>query len=88
MWRALTFVALVGCSTSTLPASAACSASSDCDKGLMCLDFAQINGSACMNVGKQCTIACTDDASCASLGSAFRCFATCTADKVCGKVGP
>ena len=90
MWRTLVVVvALAACSSSsTLPATAVCKASSDYDKGLSCLDFAQFTGSACMNVGKQCTITCTDDPSCASLGSDFKCFATCTTDKVCGKVGP
>jgi len=86
--KALAFAALVACSSSPLPAGAECSASSDCDKGLMCLGVAQFTGSACTTVGKTCSTTCTDDPSCAPLGSAFKCFATCTTDKVCGKVGP
>ena len=75
---------VVACtSSSTLPAGAVCKATSDCDKGLQCLDVAQINGSACTVVGKSCSIPCTDNTSCSSLGSNFLCFATCTADKDC-----
>lgn len=91
MLRALVLVTtLAACSSSsTLPAGAVCKANGDCDTPLSCLDVAQFNGSACTVVGKSCSHTCTDDASCAGLGSNFKCFATCTTDKVCEMaVGP
>ena len=74
---------LASCGTSSLPAGAACSATADCDADLQCLDVAQFSGSACMVVGKQCTIVCTDDPSCSTLGASFKCFQGCATDKTC-----
>ena len=80
---------LCGCGTSALPAGAVCDATSDCDTGLTCLEYAQVTATSCMVIGKACTTTCVNDASCAALGASFKCFATCTADKVCGEVaGP
>jgi len=83
MLRALVIFVAACTSTSTLPAGAVCKVTADCDHGLQCLDVAQFSGSACTVVGKSCSIACTDNPSCASLGSNFMCFATCGADKDC-----
>ena len=76
---------LVACSSSsTLPAGAVCKATADCDKGLMCLEVAQFgSGSACTVIGMSCSLPCTDNSSCSSLGSSFACFATCSTDKDC-----
>lgn len=85
-WRILLVSLVCSCGTSALPAGAVCDATSDCDDGLTCLEFAQITGTSCMVVGKQCSTTCIDDTSCAPLGANFRCFATCTADKMCGEL--
>jgi hypothetical protein len=84
MLRILAVLAVASCGTSSLPAGAACNATADCDADLQCLDLAQFSGSACMVVGKQCTIVCTDDPSCATLGSNYKCFQGCATDKTCG----
>jgi hypothetical protein len=79
------FFALGSCGTSSLlPAGAACTATTDCDVDLQCLDLAQFSGTTCTVVGKQCTIVCTDDPSCATLGANFKCFQGCATDKTCG----
>ena len=78
----------VACAGNLAPAGAVCSATADCDQGLMCLDLGQFMGSQCFSAGRACSITCTDDTACAKLGSDFKCFATCSTDKVCGKVGP
>ena len=72
--------------TSTLPAGAVCDQTSECDPDLTCLEIAQVTATSCTVVGKTCSTSCVDDASCAPLGTEFRCFATCTTDKVCGEV--
>ena len=61
-----------------------CVMSSDCDADLQCLDVAQFTGTMCMNVGKACSIVCTDDSSCATLGTGYKCFQGCGAFKTCG----
>jgi hypothetical protein len=88
MTRILIIVALAACGTSSLPAGAKCTATADCDSGLTCLDVAQFSGTTCTTVGKTCSTTCTDDPSCAPLGANFKCFATCTADKVCAMTAP
>jgi hypothetical protein len=79
MTRTLLLFAIAACGTTPLPPGAVCKATADCESNLMCLDVAQFAGSACTTVGKSCSTSCTTDASCASLGSNFKCFATCTA---------
>jgi hypothetical protein len=83
---AFLFVLVSACGTSDLPAGAVCEATADCEGGLSCLDIAQINGTTCTVVGKTCSTTCANDAACAPLGANFRCFATCTTEKVCGEV--
>jgi hypothetical protein len=61
-----------------------CTVTADCDADLQCLDVAQFTGTMCMNVGKACSIVCTDDTSCASLGDGYKCFQGCGAFKTCG----
>ncbi|MBL0213784.1 MAG: hypothetical protein IPQ07_07870 [Myxococcales bacterium] len=73
-------------STSTLPPGAVCDQTSECDPDLTCLEIAQVTATSCTVVGKTCSTTCINDASCAPLGADFRCFATCTADKVCGEL--
>jgi len=84
--RTLMILALASCASDSLPAGAVCEATSDCETSLSCLDVAQFTGTTCMVVGKTCTTTCTDDASCSALGANFKCFATCTTEKACGKV--
>jgi hypothetical protein len=75
-----------GCTTSSsLPAGAVCQQTTDCDAALQCLDLAQFTGSACSVIGKTCSLACTADTSCASLGSNFKCFAGCGSAMTCGE---
>lgn len=82
-------ILLSACGTSSLPAGAVCDSTSECDSGLTCLEYAQVTPTSCTVVGKACSTTCTNDASCASLGANFKCFATCTTEKVCGEVaGP
>jgi hypothetical protein len=83
-----TVIALVtaACSTGPLPAGAVCDQAADCESTLSCLDIAQINGTTCTVVGKTCSITCSVDGDCATLGTNFRCFAGCGVDKVCGEV--
>jgi hypothetical protein len=81
-------LAVAGCATNTLPAGAKCSATADCDSGLMCLDVAQFAGTTCTVVGKACSIVCTGDPGCTSLGTNFKCFAGCGADMTCEMAGP
>jgi hypothetical protein len=76
--------ALAACGTSSLPAGAQCSQSSECDSNLSCLDLAQFSGSVCSVVGKTCSKVCGGDTDCASLGSNFKCFAGCASDMTCG----
>jgi hypothetical protein len=83
---AIVLLLVSACGTDSLPAGGVCKQTSDCDSDLMCLDVAQFSGTTCMVVGKSCSITCQDDAGCASLGSNFRCFAGCGADKVCGMI--
>jgi hypothetical protein len=77
-------VLAAACGTDPLPAGAVCKASSDCKTGLECVDVAQFNGSACSVVGKACSITCTTDPDCATLGTNFHCFAGCDSTKFCG----
>jgi hypothetical protein len=82
---ALVLVALVACTSSSLPAGAACSGSgADCDDGLSCLQFGEFVGSACSVVGDMCTKTCGSNGDCASLGSNFMCFASCGGTMICG----
>ncbi len=81
---AFTLTLLFGCMTK-LPAAAECTESSACDTGLSCLDVAQFSGGSCTVVGKECTIVCTGDGDCASLGSNFKCFAGCGSDMTCSE---
>ena len=83
MTRTLLLLAIAACGTTPLPAGAVCKTTADCESNLMCLDFAQFSGSNCMTVGKSCSTTCTDDASCAPLGTNFKCLATCTTAKAC-----
>ena len=78
------FVAFVACGTSQLPPGAQCSASSDCDTGLSCLDLSQFTGSACSVIGKTCSKVCADDSDCALVGTNFKCFAGCGSAMTCG----
>jgi hypothetical protein len=84
MIRIVLLAALAACSTSSLPAGAQCSQTSECDTDLMCLDLAQFTGSACSVIGKTCSKVCADDTGCTSLGSGYKCFAGCGSDKTCG----
>jgi hypothetical protein len=74
---------LAACGSSS-SAGNTCALPADCDADLQCLDVAQFTGTACMNVGKACSIVCTDDTSCATLGDGFKCFQGCGAFKTCG----
>ena len=74
--------------SSKLPPGAVCKQTTDCESDLMCLDVAQFSGTACTVVGKSCSQVCTSDPDCASLGSNFKCFAGCGADKTCEATGP
>ena len=74
-------VAACGSSSS---AGDTCTVTADCDADLQCLDVAQFTGTMCMNVGKACSIVCTDDTSCATLGTGYKCFQGCGAFKTCG----
>ena len=84
--KAFALFLLAACGTTPLPAGAVCKATLDCEAELSCLDLGQFNGTACTVIGKSCTKTCTDDAGCASLGTNFKCFATCSTDKVCALV--
>ncbi|MEO8840241.1 MAG: hypothetical protein ABI591_14615 [Kofleriaceae bacterium] len=81
--NALLALALAACSSSS-SAGNTCSVTADCDADLQCLDVAQVTGTTCTNVGKACSIVCTDDTSCASLGDGYKCFQGCGAFKTCG----
>jgi hypothetical protein len=81
----LLLVLLVGCGGKK-PAGAECAAASECESGLDCFDFAQINGGTCTVIARMCTKSCTKPADCSSLGALFTCFATCTPGQlVCGE---
>lgn len=82
----IVFVVLAACAPSPLPASAVCEQTDECEDGLTCLEIGQINGGSCTVVGKVCSITCTDDTHCMSLGASFRCFAGCGAERVCGEI--
>jgi hypothetical protein len=89
MTKLMMMVALLGaCGTDALPPGAVCTATTDCEtaNNLMCLDVAQFTGTACAVIGKSCSIACTDDTSCAVLGTNFKCFAGCGTQKTCEMV--
>jgi hypothetical protein len=77
---------LAACGTDLLPAGAVCDATDECETSLMCLDVGQVSSSGCTVVGKACSIVCTDDSSCSTLGSNFRCFAGCGSEKICGEL--
>lgn len=78
-------VALVACTSSSLPAGAECSGSgADCGDGLSCLQFGEFVGSACSVVGNMCTKTCGSNGDCATLGSNFMCFAGCEGAMICG----
>lgn len=81
---ALVILTLVACGTDELPAGAVCSATSECESGLECLDVAQINAGTCTVVGKACTHTCLTSPDCGDLGLGFMCFAGCGADRTCG----
>jgi hypothetical protein len=81
-------IALAACGTTPLPAGAVCKQTADCATGLSCLDVAQFTGTTCSVVGKSCSIVCTNDAGCATLGANFKCFMGCGADKFCAATGP
>jgi hypothetical protein len=87
-----TFALLIGLAacggTDSLPAGAACTAGqgTPCESGLTCLDLALFSGSACTVVGASCSLVCTGNADCASLGSNFMCFAGCGSAMTCGEV--
>ena len=83
---AMVMFVVAACGTDSLPAGAVCKQTSECESGLMCLDVAQFSGTSCTVVSKACSITCTDDSGCASLGSSFRCFAGCGAEKFCGMI--
>lgn len=78
-------VMVVGCTGGgTLPPSAQCEETSECDDGLECLSFGVFEQSdACMVVAKTCSTPCETNADCAPLGSTFMCFATCDQTKNC-----
>lgn len=81
--------AIAGCSsttsaTSNKPASAACTADTECASGA-CLDlgvFASDGG--CSAAGKACSKTCASDVDCMTLGAGFKCFAGCGTAKICG----
>jgi hypothetical protein len=88
MRKAIWVVVMLGaCGTdpAPLPAGAVCKQTSDCKTGLMCLDVAQFNGSACTVVDQACSTTCTGDGDCAPLGTKFKCFAGCGSAKFCGE---
>jgi len=84
--RILLLLAITACGTTPLPPSAVCEQTDECEDGLACLEIGQTNGGSCMVVGKVCSITCTDDTHCMTLGPNFRCFAGCGAEKVCGEI--
>jgi hypothetical protein len=58
----------VSCGPPAGPASAVCMTNADCQAGLMCLPLGiSTNGVCSASQSKQCTVACTTDADCASL---------------------
>jgi hypothetical protein len=83
----ITIVAMlfvIGCTSGgTLPPSAVCEETSECEDGLECLPFATFDGPVCTEVGTACTKTCETDADCAVFGASFKCFANCDG-KVCG----
>ena len=85
--RSLIFFALAACASSSLPAGAECSQTSDCSSGLTCLEFGQFSGSACTTVGKMCSSTCTSNTDCGHLGPSFTCLASCGSAMVCGATG-
>ena len=80
--------ALAACGTSSKPAGAVCTDSSECEAAQSCLELGQFSGSACTVVGKVCSKSCTSNGDCAELGSAFMCFASCGSAMVCGATAP
>jgi hypothetical protein len=76
--------ALVACGTSSKPAGAVCTDSSECEATDSCLELGQFSGSACTVVGKVCSKNCTTNSDCAELGPSFMCFASCGSAMVCG----
>ena len=74
----IVIVVVAGCvGGSGLPASAVCETTSECEEGLSCEPFAVFEQGVCRELGRTCSTTCETDADCASLGSSFRCFATC-----------
>ncbi len=68
----------VGCTGGgTLPPSAECEETSDCDDGLECLPFGVFEQNVCREVATTCSKTCATNADCAPLGPTFMCFATC-----------
>jgi hypothetical protein len=77
---------LAACGTNPLPAGAVCKQSNDCEAGLSCLELAQFTGPTCTVVGETCTVTCQHDTDCATLGTNFKCFATCGSDMTCAEI--
>jgi len=82
--RVLAIALLAACGTTAKPAGAVCTAASDCESSLDCLELGQFSGSACTVVGKTCTHSCQQRGDCSDLGSNFDCFATCGSGSICG----
>lgn len=80
---ALLALSISACASSG-SAGNSCAVTTDCAADLACLDVAQYTGTTCMNVGKACSITCTADTDCATLGANFKCFQGCGAFKTCG----
>ena len=58
-----------------------CTSDNDCDTEFRCLAASHLQpasgGERCVAAGRSCTIVCTGDADCASLGDDFHCVANC-----------
>lgn len=78
---------LAACSSpaSSEPAGASCSSSSACESGLTCSTLSQFSDAGCTSVGTVCSKTCQADSDCASLGSKYKCFASCSGASTCGQ---
>ena len=64
-------------------AGRACNASGDCRPGLSCETLGDPASARCAEASQFCTVSCTSNADCASLGSRFTCQRTCGDRAVC-----
>jgi hypothetical protein len=75
-----------GCGTATSGAEGiSCTEQSDCNTGLACLPYLQINqeDGGCMMLATSCLQKCTTDEDCANLALGFVCMTACGGTPVC-----